>query len=107
MADFVQTMKDWRRMCKSYTQCGACPLYKYDPGKCGRAVEHTEQLLDKLNYSIVEDTVNKWAAEHPEPVYPTWGTWLAEKYDFDLREIMYAPIPADIAQKLGIEPKEG
>ena len=49
----------------------------------------------------------EWAEEHPEPVYPTWGTWLSEKYDYDLREIMYTPILADIAEKLGIEPKEG
>jgi hypothetical protein len=65
-----------------------------------------------------------WAAEHPEPVYPTWCEWLVDKgvvnvarmpVDYSggiVTEIkpsgkMYEHIPADIAEKLGIEPKEG
>jgi hypothetical protein len=71
--------------------------------------------------------VEKWTAEHPEPVYPTWGEWLisvgaARKiptgvpFEFKDGRIADSPwetvvdvnthIPADIAQKLGIEPKE-
>ena len=57
----------------------------------------------------------EWAAEHPEPVYPTWAEFLheafCEKYPMPYRggAAWYAflretPIPADIAQKLGIEP---
>ena len=62
-----------------------------------------------------------WAAEHPEPVYPTWGDWLAEQgvlvcdVSYPNKRYWYAinkqkieqPIPTDIAEKLGIEPKEG
>lgn len=60
----------------------------------------------KLMSQKMEELVMSWAAENPEPVYPSWGTWLAAKFGYDLCEIMYEPIPADIAQKLGIEPKE-
>ena len=61
-----------------------------------------------------------WAAEHPEPVYPTWGDWLAEigliswgnngdgVYSVMVPTFkMCTKIPADIAQKLGLQPKEG
>lgn len=55
----------------------------------------------------------QWAAEHPEPVYPTWFEYLyaiSNPDYFDLTELYtwmrHTPIPADIAQKLEIEPKE-
>ena len=104
MADFAQTMKNWRRMCQHMEKmagdrsCDICPL-----GGCNAIYEDD----GNTDYAEIEEKVATWAAEHKEPVYPTWGTWLSEKYDYDLREIMYTPIPADIAQKLGIEPKEG
>jgi len=61
---------------------------------------------------LVEKIVMAWAAEHPEPVYPTWEEWLSDKYNLayndDFRLAMSREyIPADIAEKLGIEPKEG
>ena len=56
-------------------------------------------------------------AEHPEPVYPTWGEWLEDmmcdlsapiETPQSVNVWMYqTPIPADIAVKLGIKPKEG
>jgi hypothetical protein len=56
----------------------------------------------------------KWATEHPEPVYPTWGEYLEKVIPHGSRETaltfaifaMNHPISADIAEKLGIEPKE-
>jgi hypothetical protein len=58
----------------------------------------------------------QWAAEHPEPQYPTWWEWLenmgivskakSECSKFFDTTRMYDNIPADIAQKFGIEPKE-
>lgn len=57
----------------------------------------------------------EWAAEHPV-VYPTWGDWLAEygvvikdkvgenTYKYNTLRKVTTPIPADIAEKLGIEP---
>jgi hypothetical protein len=70
----------------------------------------------------LEEALLSWAAENPEPVYPTWGEWLEKQgvvktvpspryeengalYYTPMYEITN-PIPGDLAQKLGIEPKE-
>jgi hypothetical protein len=70
------------------------------------------------DFPEVERRTMAWAVEHPEPVYPSWGAWLEKQgvvklvqedgasYYALLREIE-DPISPDIAQKLGIEPKEG
>lgn len=115
MGDFVQTMKDWRRMCmameklRPYDSCCGCPLEGYG---CPAIYEEDSNHMD---YADVEKNVMSWAAEHPEPVYPTWEQFIAEMYlrsgrtkyhsiaEWEINE----RIPADIAQKLGIEPKEG
>ena len=68
-----------------------------------------------------------WAADHPEPKYPTWQEYLENNKIVEVQRAMpssttsnsvsyierittmakfYMPIPADIAEKLGIEPKE-
>ena len=125
MADFVQTMKDWRRMCKHYSDesmkdgqhsCAAmCPLGHNNA--CGMI----EDALDS-DIEVTEKEIAKWAAEHPEPVYPTWSEWLYEqgvlgdKYVCSIPELIASnvatgkvddPIPVDIAQRLGLQPKEG
>ena len=121
MANFVQVMKDWKRMCLAMEKlhpndsCAGCRLEGYG---CPAIYEDNCHV----DYSDVEKNVMEWAAEHPEPVYPTWFEWLeAQKvvvaaksegteiiYDTVLPTLnMFAPIPADIAEKLGIEPKEG
>lgn len=104
MAEFVRTMKEWQRMCDSIKSCVHCPLYNEDEWA------HTlcsEGGILSAKPEVVETVVAKWAAEHQEPVYPTWVEWLVERFGYDLREIMYNPIPTSIAEKLGIEPKEG
>ena len=84
MSDFVQTMKDWRRLCRTIL------------------------------------------TEHPEPKYPTWVEWLMKcgvlmptmdtdiVFSEDGKHLVtgvrftlkaYEPISADLAQKLGVEPK--
>lgn len=117
MADFVQTMKDWRRMCMAMEKlrpddsCCGCPLEGYG---CPAIYEEDSSHMD---YADVEKNVTAWAADHPELVYQTWWEWLenmgivkpkseCSKMFFDTTR-MYDNIPADIAQKLGIEPKEG
>lgn len=131
MAEFSEIMKQWRRMCTYCTEkhgnCidANCPLACNST--CGELSEATDQEIKE-----VEKAIMAWAAEHPEPVYPTWGEWLMDNniirvaHDdgaprFErangnvsyLNNIvvqtlkMWQPIPADIAQKLGIEPKEG
>ena len=125
MAEFQEVMKQWRRFCESHSNCGEC---EFDGKRiCGEA------HISNVPYSDLELRIMAWAAEHPEPVYPTWGEWLMEqmviaermrpKYDYTNGERTYElertgeyiaidsemkkHIPADIAEKLGIEPKEG
>lgn len=121
--DFVQTMKDWKRMCNAmeqedeYTACDKCDLRDFG------CPANYEKECDSADWKHIENVIAKWAAEHPESLYPTWGEWLEKqgvvkkvlspRYEEDgtccyiaMYEIK-KPIPADIAQKLGIEPKEG
>lgn len=106
MAEFQEVMRQWNRMCEG-TVCKDCKIELHcasDP--CSR---------DKEELQLIEQTVMSWAAEHPEPVYPTWGEWFLRTCQVPVTgdgknnwEAVYmSHIPADIAQKLGIEPKEG
>lgn len=106
MSDFVQTMKDWHRMCKANSDDSGCkedcPLLKYYPDGC-HAIYEEDCTDDAL--SAVEETIAMWEKENPVPTYPMWMDWLKKKYKCDLiYTIMYERIPADIAKKLGIEP---
>ena len=119
--EFLEVMKQWRRFCKSHSNCGEC---EFDgKGICGEA------HLSDVPMEIIEQDIMQWAAEHPEPVYPTWHEWLKEQnilaveytprassttgastsyiQRVSTRPAFYRPIPADIAQKLGLKPKEG
>lgn len=116
MAEFIEVARAKRRMCKAQNGCGVCKLQ----GICS--------LLNVCSYSDddvkkLENEVMSWAAEHPEPVYPTFGEWLekqgivklvnSDRYEEDGRKVYMLlesvenKIPAELAQKLGIEPKEG
>lgn len=103
MADeysFVEVLNQFERMCNRYNghnKCIGCPLAGTNISQCRKiAFDQTERFVR---------IVMVWAAEHPV-IYPTWDEWLATQgvrsYD-DLDN----HIPADIAEKLGIEPKEG
>ena len=112
MAEFIEVARAKRRMCKAHTgECSECKLQE----KCllFNVCAYSDDDVKKL-----ENEVTAWAAEHPEPVYPTWGEWLNEQavvikiidngaLIFEPDAKMRQPIPADIAEKLGIEPKEG
>ena len=128
MAEFQVVAKELERMCNSYHavsgKCSTdeCPLYCED--LCyAQAMVHVHGD-DACN---LEKVVMSWAAEHPV-VYPTWLEWmksmgvipymmgLVTVRDEDgafcdghvnITEKTLKPIPADIAEKLGIEPKEG
>lgn len=106
MSEFAEVMRNWRRMCDTYTTedaarcCQGCPM---DGRGCGAIYEN-----DNADPEVIVREVQRWAANHPEPVYPTWGEWLQKLYNnTNYAGIFITPIPADIAQKLGIEPKEG
>lgn len=121
MAEFVDVIRQFHRMCKSNVGCVICPLRGKEGCSINAFVNNPERI---------EGEVMSWAAEHPEPQYPTWAEWLlkvgaarrvpiGEPWPVELPDgSMLEPcceivikenerIPADIAQKLGIEPKEG
>ena len=110
MAEFQEVVRQLIRLCKKQIDCNTCPVDKI--GCCGN-VGALRQA------GMIEETVMSWAAEHPEPVYPTWMEWLTDvgaipkaiSWDEPLVEAVYDAIqnniPTNLAQKLGIEPKEG
>ena len=103
MAEFQEVARHWKRMCKRYwtaTSCHGCPIAEH---------EHGFEACSAYEIGVVkmEELVMAWAEEHPEPVYPTWYEFLTSRYHKAWEAIGCDSIPADIAQKLGIEPKEG
>lgn len=126
MAEYNEVIKQFKRMCWYYSRDKAqksCPMCTSYPncniGQCRKIA------FEKPAY--FEDVVMSWAAEHPEPVYPTWLEWLKsmgvipymmsmvvgrdDEGNFihghvDIKENALKPIPADIAEKLGLKPKE-
>ena len=126
MSNFVQTMKDWRRLCRAMAtehpndMCDHCPLLHISPDERGCDAIYADEFADNVDWSKLEQLVKKWAAEHPV-VYPTWGEWFIEKgilpdgyyhatndlYLLNILEkAMQTQISADTAQKLGVKPKE-
>lgn len=125
MSEFSEVMRQAKRMCESFSDghCSECPIGDANALECGITV------TSKMDCEEVERRVMQWAAEHPGPVYPTWDEW--QKSVFPDAEIDITPcafgsrdrlncflekkcstckeqqIPADIAEKLGIKPKEG
>lgn len=128
MLDFVKAMEIARRLCKEFDDCADCPLRSVGGGLgCAIAADQTGDI------SEAERRLIEWNKEHPEPQYPTWAQWF--EANFCVRKIdlfaqkfetlkpcvftgeaclpsktchgcMAEPIPADIANKLGIKPKE-
>lgn len=109
MAEFREVMRQINRMCSHYSNCedSGCPLFD----ECGNlgAYSSNEKQAERI-----ERAVSAWAAEHPEPIYPTWYEWLknmgltfhdAESSWIGFTERIHHSIPADIAQKLRVEPK--
>lgn len=125
MAEFQEVMRQWKRRCE---HCDA-----KEDARCyvhGYTCEAFNKMKDCTNFKFVEEDIMKWAEEHPEPVYPTWREWLIKlgivSFDVDFRALLDTrpttlantvkayineegskPIPADIAEKLGLQPKEG
>ena len=106
MSDFVQTMMDWRRMCIAYTTddedcCKDCPLERITEYGCGAIFE--DEFTNTVDWAELERRVMKWAEDHPKPIYPTWQECFNTfERGIDVDE----SIPADVAQKLGLKPKE-
>ena len=113
MAEFQDVIKQMKRMCNHLSPtCNGCKLCveKGTNAICG---EEPKDI--RSDPALVEAVVMAWAEEHPEPVYPTWWSWLINEgviangstYTGAIDQLKMHPIPVDIAEKLGIEPKEG
>lgn len=101
MAEYVEVMKQKKRMCNSIL-CHNCDIFCLsgeDMGNCSRFISNNPYKAEKI--------IMAWAAEHPAPKYPTWMEYLFTIYDTVWPQIATMEIPDDIAEKLGIEPKEG
>lgn len=130
MAEFKDVCKQWRRMCMAISD----EAHKDGLGckehcklACNPVCGDLENAVDS-DFDAAEKEIMAWAAEHPEPVYATWAQWLQEMGLIKIRwngpvlasmrsgvdDTDYIPvvkkmlehIPADTAQKLGLEPKE-
>lgn len=125
MAEFVDVMKTARRMCKSMDKCYVCPLHGiFD--ECCLQINKPYYYVDSY-LARYEADIMKWGAENPESRYPTWQEWQQKNfpdslynlipcefmamdnekclsYYRDCKKCANQPIPADIAQKLGIKP---
>lgn len=114
MAEFKEVIRHWARMGEN--RCTFCPLadecddYYIKYNACEPFCRTLNDEADK-----VETVVMAWAAEHPEPVYPTWYDYLSnvmteppfpiDDHDY-VRWLTEHRIHADIAQRLGLKPKE-
>lgn len=131
MAEFVEVMKQARRMCGS-NFCDNCILPRCSDEMCiweNIPARITDEVIAEIEAKILQ-----WAAEHPnppEPKYPTWREWQQANFPNNSSPILPCAfirrsdahctdyigknscydcrnqhIPAEIAQKLGIKPKE-
>lgn len=110
MAEYSAVIKEAKRMCWHYTQGGnhdKCPMYPAcNVSQCRKIA--FERPAD------FEERIMAWAAEHPEPQYPTWiefflSLGLSERdgEGYRLRvEELNKPMDPSIAKRLNIEPKE-
>lgn len=111
---FQEVMKQVYRMCRAHSDCKNCPLDIMNC--CGNIGSH---CCEPLQAERIERATMQWAEEHPEPVYETWFEYLLRigvipeiapadgLYQCIVERIKHKPIPADIAEKLGLEPKNG
>ena len=127
MADFLEVMRKYKRMCNSFNSClDGCPLAKHNE-EC----TWDDCLIFAFDHPYeVQATVEKWTMENPEPKYPSRKEWWASLYpdrhlydppcwyhiipyalikdvcDTNCNECMDRPIIENIAKKLGIKPLE-
>lgn len=129
MAEYTEVMRQARRMCVAINDCEKCPVVTMTAG-C--YLKLSPQFVHGDDIAEVERIVMQWAAEHPEPKYPSWNKgWNklfpnavtkvppCPKHFLDnarwdslcdgraCSECLNSSIPADIAERLGIKPIGG
>lgn len=104
MAEFAEVMRQWVRVRKATASSA---------GENVLSVYPLEEYDDAL-IADIEKNVMQWAAEHPEPVYPSIAKYL-EQFGITIRRDgwleadffkAHEPMSADLAEKLGVKPKE-
>lgn len=120
MAEFKDVHRNMVRMCDAMRAedngCAPCPL----DGICAKFITLSEDAI-----ATIERVVTQWAAEHPEPVYPSWEEGWRQlfpngidtpcpseydaKYGHDCLKLSCLnckrrSMPAEVAEKLGIKP---
>lgn len=108
MAEFQEVMRQIARLC-AVTPCSeSCPL----ESEC----MNLAQVAEPIHAERIEREIMSWAAEHPEPVYPTFYDWIesvmgddrkliVDDHDF-VNWMVTTRIHADIAQKMGQQPEK-
>lgn len=122
MAQFVEVMKQAKRMCTAHGSMCSTNNCQLDSGEaCRLNVD-----LDGEDYNELERIIMDWAAGHPEPVYPSWEEGWRQLFpdakctpcpdNFGFRysvpncaylacaDCKSTPMPAEVAEKLGIKP---
>lgn len=121
MAEFTEVMRQARRLCAEQQEiecCVKCPMQ--GKGGCMVAAD-----VENVDYEDAEQRIMQWATEHPEPVYPSWDEVWKNLFpgvkkapcpraffgcecmvDIGCTECGSRPIPAEIAEKLGVKLKE-
>lgn len=128
MAEFQEVVRQAKRMCKAHEDCEECKLN--GDASCPFCI-NPERWEDGASEAI-ERIIMDWAAKHPEPTYPTWNEWYKATFpnsnyhtipcpsmfykicetsnyhgEVECYECKNRPIPADIAERLGIKPIGG
>lgn len=122
MAEFTEVMRQAKRIC---TVHGGICSYRCCPLANGKKCRLNVNL-DGEDYNELERIIMDWATKHPEPVYPSWEEGWRQlfpdaKYTpcpnsfghkYMVRDCKYLictdcksnPMPAEVAEKLGIKP---
>ena len=121
MAEFAEVMRHVKRMCDATVseRCPECTLWRPETESCSLYGDD-----DGVDYADMERRVMAWAADHQEPMYPSWReAWqslfpYAEElcpgklFGEDCPEGMLCtecrerPMSKKVAEKLGIRPIE-
>lgn len=124
MAEFQEVCRQALRMSRA-TESSVTHVALYITDKGTVSGDFGREAVDP---AVLEESIMKWAAENPEPVYPSWNDAWRQLFPdaycvnspcpnhflqkersmpCDYRvctDCKSQPIPADIANKLGIEP---
>lgn len=132
MAEFTDVVSQIKRMCTKQNHCYECPMRVITYANGGNKPLSCIAAVCDDEVERLEKIVMDWAANNPEPRYPSWNeAWMqifpnasnrtvpCLQYflsnsrvtklcaGMECNECRDTPIPADIAEKLGVKPIGG